>query len=274
MSVKKEQLSLEELKRHQIGILDAVASFCDQNGIHYYLSGGTLLGAVRHKGYIPWDDDIDICMMREDFEKFIRIFNDANDRYKVWSIENNPKFLREYGKVLDTHTVLFEPDENGKKLCVNIDLFINDAAPSEESLVNQMYDRRDRLRRRKILREQSKYQKVTGFHSLWYFIRGVFRRMIPEGYYVRQLVKNARSCQGDPTSEYVGDFCGYYHGQPRVKVRRSLFADSVLLDFEGKKYRAPIGYDAWLTALYGDYMVLPPVEERISHHRFIAYSLE
>ena len=271
--MKKKQLSLNEIKQHQIGILDAVASFCDQNGIDYFLSGGTLLGAVRHKGYIPWDDDIDICMMRADYEKFIRSFNESNDRYKVFSIENDPGFLREYGKILDTHTVLFEPDENGKKLCVNIDLFINDAAPDDDNSVSSMYDRRDYLRRKKIDREQSKYQKVTGFHSLWYFILGVFKRMIPERYYTMELVKNAKSYD-NPESEYIGDFCGYYHGQPRVKVKRTLFSKTSLLEFEGKKYKVPAGYDEWLTALYGDYMTLPPVEDRVSHHRFVAYSME
>ena len=266
-------MTLEEVKQCQIGILDAVAAFCDKNGIRYFLSGGTLLSAVRHKGYIPWDDDIDIRMLREDYERFLREFNDANDRYKVRSIENDPGFLREYGKVLDTHTVLYEPDEKGKKLCVNIDLFINDAAPSDDDLVREMYDRRDRLRRKKILREQSKYRKVTGFHSLWYFVRGLFRRMIPERYYVKQLEKNARGWH-DAGSGYVGDFSGYYHGQPRVKVRRELFSEAAFLEFEGKRYKVPVGYDAWLTALYGDYMVLPPEEERVSHHRFVAYSLE
>ena len=268
-----KKLSLEELKQHQIGILDAVAAFCDKNDIDYYLTGGTLLGAVRHKGYIPWDDDIDICMMREDYEKFLCTFNTSNDRYQVYSIENNPGFLREYGKVLDTSTVLYEPDESGSKLCVNIDLFILDPAPSDEKTVAAMYDRRDSLRRKKILREQSKHQRVTGFHSLWYFIRGLLRRMIPERYYVKQLVKNAKSFR-DPTSEYVGDFSGIYYGLPRVMVKRSLFSEAALMEFEGKQYKAPIGYDAWLTALYGDYMTLPPEEKRVSHHSFVAYSLE
>lgn len=266
------RLSLEELKRCQIGILDAVASFCDSNGIRYYLSGGTLLGAVRHKGYIPWDDDIDICMMREDYDKFLREFNRANDRYQVWSIENNPAFLREYGKVLDTSTVLYEPDETGKKLCVNIDLFVMDAAPADDALVKELYDRRDHLRRRKIKREQSKQQRVTGLHSFFYYLHGVLRRIIPERYYVKQLVVNARRYE-DSNSEFIGDFCGYYYGQPRVKVKRTLFSDTVLLEFEGKQYKAPAGYDAWLTALYGDYMTLPPEEKRVSHHSFIAYKI-
>ena len=266
------RLSLEELKSCQIGILDAVAAFCDQNGINYYLSGGTLLGAVRHQGYIPWDDDIDICMMREDYDRFLREFNRSGDRYQVFSIENDSDFLREYGKVLDTSTVLYEPDEKGKKLCVNIDLFVLDAAPEDDELVKELYDRRDRLRRKNILREQSKHQKVTGFHSLYYFIRGLFRRAVPERYYVEQLVLNARRYE-DPRSEFVGDFCGYYYGQPRVKVKRALFSESALLLFEGKLYKAPGGYDEWLTALYGDYMTLPPKDKRVSHHRFVAYKI-
>ena len=271
--MQKVKLDLKELKEHQLGILDAVASYCERNGINYYLSGGTLLGAVRHKGYIPWDDDIDICMMRDNYEKFIRFFNESSERYKVRSIENDPTFLCEYAKVLDTYTVLYEPDERGKKLCVNIDLFIIDPAPEDDVRVKKLYDRRDYLRRKKIEREQSKYQKVTGFHSLFYYIRGVCKRMIPERYYVEQLVSNAKRYD-DPDPVFVGDFCGYYYGQPRLKVRREIFSETVLLEFEGKKYKAPAEYDEWLKALYGDYMILPPKEERVSHHRFIAYGLE
>lgn len=260
-----KKLSIEELRSYQIGILDAVASYCEENKINYYLTGGTLLGAVRHKGYIPWDDDIDICMSRSDFEKFGEGFNGWNKRYKL--------YRREFGKVLDLKTVLYEPDENGSRLCVNIDLFINDNAPDSDMIVNSMYDRRDKLRKKIIRRQQSRYQRVTGFHSLWYYIRGVFMRMIPEKYYMYQLVRNAKRFE-KIDSGYIGDFCGFYHGQPRVKVSKDLFSGVVPVEFEGKTYNAPIGYHAWLTALYGDYMTLPPEEERVSHHSFAAYRID
>ena len=84
------RIELDELRQLELDILDYVAKFCDEHGITYWLDFGTLIGAVRHKGYIPWDDDIDISMRRNDYEKFVKLFNDCNhnDRYKLHCIEN------------------------------------------------------------------------------------------------------------------------------------------------------------------------------------------
>ena len=137
-----KELTIEELKQYQLGILKVVAEYCEGNEIKYWLDCGTLLGAVRHKGYIPWDDDIDIGMLREDYDKFIYSFNSSNERYKVYSIENNPDFYFPHAKVLDTDTVLYEPDENGLKLNINIDIFIYDNAPDDERLTKRMFKKK------------------------------------------------------------------------------------------------------------------------------------
>lgn len=139
------RLTTEEVKKIQIEILDVVSAFCEENNINYWLDSGTLLGAVRHKGYIPWDDDIDIGMLGPDYKKFAELFNKSNDRYRFVDIDNNPDFYVAFGKVIDTQTVLYEQDKNGDKLSVNIDIFIYNNAPDDDNIVKKMYDKRDKL---------------------------------------------------------------------------------------------------------------------------------
>ncbi len=143
----ERRIDAVQLKKYQIDILKTVHRFCIDNKISYWLDSGTLLGAIRHKGYIPWDDDIDIAMLRPDYDKFMRLFNEKNERYKFYTIENNSQFLYPIGKVLDTSTVLYEPNKQGNKLSINIDIFVYDNAPDNDKLVEKMYKKRDLYRR-------------------------------------------------------------------------------------------------------------------------------
>ena len=103
-----KELTIEELKEVELNILKDVAKFCEEHDIKYFLCGGTLLGAIRHKGFIPWDDDIDIAMPREDYERFFKLYNGSNPRYHADSLENNPNWHMSFGRVGDTETVLYE----------------------------------------------------------------------------------------------------------------------------------------------------------------------
>ena len=134
------EISPAELKTIQLDILDAVAEFCEARGIHYFLDSGTLLGAVRHKGYIPWDDDIDIAMPREDYDRFMKVFNSEQQRYRFCCPEIDPEFYYGYGKIVDPKTVLYEPDEDGKKTAVK-----DAAAESGLSVLLIRKDQSDRL---------------------------------------------------------------------------------------------------------------------------------
>ena len=136
-------------------MFDTVHEFCIKNDIQYWLDSGTLLGAIRHGGYLPWDDDIDIGMLRPDYEKFRRMFNEENTRYHFACVEDDgDDFCYAFGKVLDTNTILYEPDRNGKKIAVNIDVFVYDNAPDDEKKLSRMFRMRNLYRGCNVARTQ------------------------------------------------------------------------------------------------------------------------
>lgn len=123
------KLSDDEVKKLSVEILRKVSQFCEQHGICYSLAYGTLLGAVRHKGFIPWDDDIDIMMPRGEYEKFLECFNDEDGRYKVWSSSIDKNYPYPFAKIEDRKTVVNELGYD--KLGVAIDLFPIDMIPAD-----------------------------------------------------------------------------------------------------------------------------------------------
>lgn len=263
------RLSTEEVKKIQIEILDVVAAFCEENNINYWLDCGTLLGAVRHKGYIPWDDDIDIGMLRPDYDRFAEHFNKSNDRYRFVDIDNTPDFYVAFGKIIDTNTVLYEPDKNGNKLSVNIDLFVYDNAPDDDKLVKKMYDKRDRyiymslFSRGAQITEYDSAKKKFIKHALHLCLSG-----FSSPKYVKKTVDNSKRYANKNTKR-VGNFTSDY----RITSDKKIFSSFINIEFEEKMYKAPVGYKEWLTDMFGDYMTLPPEGDRISHHLYEAYKV-
>lgn len=261
-----EKIQTEELKEIQIQILNVVDEFCKKNEIKYFLNYGTLLGAIRHKGYIPWDDDIDLGMLREDYDKFMKDFNAFSDRYKAYSVENNPETLYPFIKVFDTETVLYEPDEKGVKTCVNIDVFVYDDAPDNEKLLQKAYKKRDRLFTLNNTRTRLYFSPDSAIKRIIKKIIYPFLLVFPKNYFTKKIVKNAKRFN-NLNSQKIANLMG----REKVCVDKQLFDDYIQVKFEGKTYPAPKNYDLWLKAFYGNYMELPPENKRIGHHNFIAY---
>ena len=272
--IKKARLTFmkkidgEQLKKIQLEILDVVTQFCDANGIRYWLDSGTLLGAIRHKGYIPWDDDIDLGMLREDYERFLSTFNKFNHRYHAVSIEIDSNFYLPFAKVCDTSTVLYEPDENGYQLSVNIDIFVYDNAPDDDALVEKMYDKRDRLRTIYMYKTGTIHSNNPVKSVLKWGRRTIYRICFPRNT-IRLMAENSKKYAGCKT-ERVGNFTAF----TRMACSKRVFDSFVEVEFEKKMYKAPVGYDEWLKSFYGDYMQLPPEEKRVTHHSFVAYQNE
>ena len=265
-----KKIEINELKKIQLNILKYLDEFCKKNNIKYWIDCGTLLGAIRHKGYIPWDDDIDVGMLREDYDKFIELSESFNSskKYSFNCYELNHNWQYSMGKVLDNDTILYEPDvKNGIKTCVNIDIFVYDIAPIDDSKLNKMYNKRDFFVKlnscRNIKRFYTKDEQKYNFIKIAiYYILHIF----PKGFFVKKIIINSKKlCKYD--TGYVGNFTA----NTRMKCSTKVFKSFIDVKFENEKFPAPIGYDEWLKAFFGNYMELPPKEKQISHHIFEAY---
>jgi len=257
-------ISVTELKKIQLDILSEVHKFCEKHKISYFLTYGTLIGAIRHKGYIPWDDDIDICMPRPDYERFIKIFNDENSKYKFLSNELDPDYPYPYGKVIDTSTVLIEYSSIKYPIGINIDVLPIDGVDESGEILKKQFFLRNLLDVKTI--KLSKKRSLLKNTVL--LVGKICLFLLPYKFLVRTMVKNAKKYSYQE-SEYVCCVAGgFKEEKPMLK---EYFRDKVLVQFEGNSYYAPIGYDKYLRSIYGDYMVLPPEEERMPHHVFKAY---
>ena len=265
-----KRLSNEEVKKTQIEILDIVSSFCDKNSIKYWLDTGTLLGAIRHKGYIPWDDDIDIGMLREDYDRFSQLFNNHNERYRFVCLDNTEDFYTAFGKVIDTKTILYEPDIHGSKLAVNIDVFVYDNAPDDDKLLKKMYNKRDRYM---LMALFSRGSQILPSDSILKRIQKHVVHVATCGFSSKKLIVKAienSKRYSDVETKRVGNFTSV----SRIAVDKKVFDSFIDVEFEGKMYKAPAGYDEWLTDFYGDYMQLPPKDKQVSHHLYEAYLID
>ena len=260
------KLSLEEAKKMQMDILDFIASVCEQNKIRYWLEFGTLIGAVRHKGYIPWDDDIDIGMLREDYVKFREIFNDPSRRYELHDIENDPDYNFLFAKIYDTKTV--EKDPNAmKETCLNVDLFIFDDVPENKKIQKRLFNKRDLYRRLNNLQVLG-YKKGAIQKTLLACLLKPLLLLLPKNYFFIKFYKKMQKFKTN--RNMAANLCGY----SRYVFDKSDVSETILTQFEDRLYRIPVGYDRMLTSCFGDYMVLPPVEKRFNPHSKIEIFLK
>lgn len=265
-----KSISLDELKTLQVEMLKKVADYCESNNLTYFLAYGTLLGAVRHKGYIPWDDDIDIMMPRSDYDLFLKNFNGQVPSLRVNAPELDPDFYAPYANVYDERTVLEEDIVSHKTspLGIKIDIFPLDWIPQDEGLYDELW------RRSKVdtVRLFSKTKLLSYCHGMdW--IKLLVRKIQYLTYSVRkiqirhlELINDEKYRSDGPLMDVVAITWRF-----KMPLDKSCYYPAARLSFEGYEFMAPKEYDTVLRTIYGDYMKLPPENERVPRHSFRAY---
>jgi lipopolysaccharide cholinephosphotransferase len=271
-----KEMTIQEIKGCSLGILDFVDNVCRENNLVYYLCGGTLLGAVRHEGFIPWDDDIDIMMPRRDYERLLDIWP-RECQYKALYYKNTPDFPYAYGKIIDNRTIKIEPYRKKCRLIgVDIDVFPIDNLPDDDMETVKYYNAIAKIQSKLALQISTYRKGSTILRTVAKNGMRLYERII-ESLGVTSIDKTTESFDrlAQKYNQTETEFCGITsisHYGIREKNPKSNFNTKVSVNFEGKEYPAPNGYADYLSRLYGkNYMQLPPVEMRHTHHSYKAF---
>lgn len=258
------ELTLSEIKSTAFAALLYFREFCQGHGIRFLLSNGTLLGAVKYGGFVPWDDDIDVFVPREDYDRLIRLYEDG-DRYKLFSQERNPNFRYPFAKLCDMTTVKEEDNiDNGVALGIDIDIFPLDSCTAH--ILRPGVLRRVQLLQAGCVLSKFRTAGERAFYKRWIIAYCVSRGY---GHFHRALVRliKRESALGDT---HKGCLMWPIYGAREV-LPAEVFAGTAEVTFEGEKFPAPIGYEAYLRSLYGAYELDPPPEKQRTHHSYRAY---
>lgn len=259
MTMRK--LSLEEIKAVEVDILDHISAICKKKNLRYFLAYGTLIGAIRHNGFIPWDDDIDIAMPREDYEQLIEILKSqrGNSKYDCL-VPLEDGYYYEFAKVIDTSTIVQEQATISSRCGVWIDIFPLDGLKKEDKLSHFKLLLLNRCRAASVNRRFP--HKTKGVVAIFEYLFWKICRIVGHKTFLKRSLRLSKKYKYDEC-EYIG-FASSYPANNKYMLKR-WFEGKVEVTFENKKFVAPTGYDEYLTTQYGDYMQLPPEDKRISH---------
>jgi len=258
-----DQSTLDRLHNTMVEILDEFVRVCEENCFTYFFVGGTLLGAVRHKGFIPWDDDIDVSMPRNDYEKFLDIYKKNNEtNYYVLSYKNTEVAhwrYKPYAKLCKKNTIyatnwIHNPEYYPG---IFIDIFpIDNCIKSFSPL--QMYF---------ISLSWKLFYRRTQVYNPKKLIKRLLLNIIFYFFSIKistNLVMFSYSLFNKFKTKYVCCFPGFYGYEKETHKKNTIYPLTKVF-FEGKYYWAPGNWDAFLKQIYGNYMELPPIEKRITH---------
>lgn len=266
--------TLRKVQLVQLEIAKEIKRVCEENNIKYFLTAGTLLGAIRHKGFIPWDDDLDIAMLKDDYDRFIEIApEELKEQYEIQNWYTDSKCPFEFSKIRKKGTVYIEGKSNEKRdngIYIDVIVYINFSDDKDElvKVHNRMLD----LHRVLLMKcgfkpwyddGKTNWKKRIGY--VLYQIKALFVSH-------EKLVKEFEAIQNKyPNS--TKNLHGMIESRSFSPIKREWYDTVQMVKFEDVLFPIPVGYEGYLELCYGDYMQLPPEDERENRHQIVDVKL-
>lgn len=255
----REITDLDTLKSLELDMMKLIHQFCEEKGITYYIAYGTLLGTVRHNGFIPWDDDIDIHIPRLDFIRFEKEFPEWGQKYGLYIAGPHSKEYfhpRDMMKVCDSRTELLETDyRRTNRIGVFVDIWPLDNVP-DSNLIAKLWVNWTWIKRQMMLASDVNPEIETGIKAVAARFFGMFstKRLMDS------FEKSSTRFKNKKTNRYIT------YQATKMIFEKKWFEKRDLHRFEDTEFYIPHNYHEILTVRYGDYMKLPPEDKRVPHH--------
>ena len=270
---KSKPLTIEEIHKETLGVLKKFISICDEIKVNYFVAYGSLIGAVRHQGFIPWDDDFDVFMLRPDYDKLVEYCNTNAEKlypFKLMNKENTPGYPLNISRFNDLRFRMESTGYPDAGMGVFMDVYPLDGVGNGKKEVLEKYSFKKNLYMNLWgLKIVGKFQKSSKgiFRTIIKWLIYYFTFMIDYKYFLRKL-DELKDIYNYEESQCVSLVVWESSMQAYDKTH---FASYELLDFEGIKVKVPKDYEKLLKMVYGDYMELPPVERRIPTHNYLIF---
>lgn len=276
-----QKINLDEIKKIELDMLIYIDKICKENDIKYNLASGTLLGAIKYKSFIPWDDDIDIVLMRDQYMKLMKVLENGAGKYKLLSIYNCKDYYYSFAKLVNTQTTLIENSKKINDMGVFIDIFPIDGYENkdiESQIKDIRFFRNMMVRRYRIkdcIRSEFDYMKFSkqevkfkALKDLVYTFVDYITLPLGHNFWAKVFDKKMQKIKIEDCI-YVGIRVNNFGIKEVFKKEEIL--EQAFYEFEGHKFTSFKNFDLYLTQKYGDYKKEPSEEQRKSHHLFTAY---
>lgn len=272
-----KRLSIEDIQKVSFQILCTIKSICDKEHLNYGLAFGTLIGAIRHKGYIPWDDDVDIIMPRPDFEKMMEYFRKHADELQPYEPINrfiNPDYPYTMTRIIDNRYILDVDNEKSCGMGIFVDIYVLDGAGNSIEEARALLKKTKRFPSSIFLSTRLKLKNggTKGFlKNLIKPIFFIYVKLRGREYFVKRLYEIISKYDYDQCSHLA---CLEWDNTTGSAMAKIDIENPVEVEFNGEKFKAAANIDFYLTHAYGDYMTPPLSKDRVYHHLYKAYRKE